>query len=457
MIKTRFSPSPTGHLHIGGARTALFAWLYAKRHQGVFYLRIEDTDTERSRDEYTQAILKAMDWLALDFEGAPVYQSKRFDRYHEVALALQAKGHVYRCTCSKERLDDLRQEQQSAGEKPRYDGHCRDLSIDFNEQGVLRFKTPQSGEVSFHDGVHGNITVANAELDDLILVRSDGVPTYNFTVVVDDADMGITHILRGDDHINNTPRQIHLYEAMGWSVPTFCHMPMILGQDGKRLSKRHGAMSVLEYQAKGYLPHALLNYLARLGWSHGDQEIFTREELIALFDLEHLSHSPGMFDPEKLKWVNQVTLQGMSADDLLPMVEAQLKVTDGPPLSAVIDLIKDRCQTIQDMVEMASFWYQDEVIYDEALVAKHCDDAARPILRRLHDVLASLQDWQPESIKQSLKLIAKEQACKFGEVALPLRVAVTGNTASPSLDQTVFLLGQAKVAARLEAILDRLA
>lgn len=453
MIKTRFSPSPTGHLHIGGARTALFAWLYAKRHQGTFYLRIEDTDTERSRDEYTQAILAAMDWLGLDYEGDPVFQSRRFARYQEVALALQKKEQVYRCTCSKERLDALRQEQIAAGEKPRYDGHCRDLAIDFNEPGVLRFKTPHEGVVSFEDGVHGRITVSNSELDDLILVRSDGVPTYNFTVVVDDADMGITHVLRGDDHINNTPRQIHVYEAMGWSVPTFCHMPMILGQDGKRLSKRHGAMSVMEYQAQGYLPHAIMNYLARLGWSHGDQEIFSRDELIALFDLEHLSHSPGMFDPEKLKWVNQVTLQGMTTDALLPLVGARLDALSTPPLAAVIDLIKDRCQTLDDMAEMASFWYQDEVVYDEDLLAKHCGEASKPILRGLHEALTALEDWQPESIKQALKAMAKAQGCKFGQVALPLRVAVTGNTASPSIDQTTFLLGREKVLARLQRCL----
>jgi len=321
-VKTRFAPSPTGYLHVGGARTALFSWLYARKHGGQFVLRIEDTDLERSNQESVDAILEGMQWLDLDYDEGPFYQTKRFDRYNEVIDQLIEKGMAYRCSCSKERLDNLREEQMAAKQKPRYDGHCRHADVSADEPHVIRFLNPTEGSVKFKDLVKGDIEVSNNELDDLIIRRTDGSPTYNLTVVVDDHDMEITQVIRGDDHINNTPRQINMYQAMGWSEPEFAHLPMILGDDGARLSKRHGAVSVMQYADEGYLPEGLLNYLVRLGWSHGDQELFSREEMIQLFELTNVNRAPSAFNTEKLNWLNAHYIKEASPADLAPLFKS---------------------------------------------------------------------------------------------------------------------------------------
>lgn len=456
-MKTRFAPSPTGHLHIGGARTALYAWLLARRSSGKFVLRIEDTDHERSTDAYTQSILEAMQWLGLDCDEGPYYQSKRMDRYCEVLAALEQKGAAYRCTCSKERLDALREDQMSKQQKPRYDGHCRELDHSAAKEGgyVLRFRTPHEGAVGFDDAVRGPIMVANSELDDLVLARSDGSPTYNLTVVVDDADMEMTHVLRGDDHINNTPRQIHIYHAMGWQVPVFCHVPMILGSDGKRLSKRHGALSVLAYRDAGYLPQALLNYLVRLGWSHGDQEIFDVDSMIEHFDLAHLSHSPGMYSLDKLQWLNQHYIKASEPSALAPLLAAQLAplgvdMPVEPPLGDVVTLLQERAKTIKEMAQMALFWYVDELAYDQACVDKHLGAPQLPILQALAKALAALDEWQREGVHGAIKQVVTDMGLKFPKVAQPLRVALTGGVVSPAIDATVHLLGQKRTLQRLE-------
>src|SRR5487761_2289050 len=330
MIRTRFAPSPTGYLHIGGARTALFSWAFARRHGGQFILRIEDTDLERSTEASTQAILDGMAWLGLDYDEGPFYQMKRLDRYREVVEQLLSAGHAYYCYASKEELETLREGQRARGEKPRYDGRWRDSKATppAGVKPVIRFKTPLTGEITFNDLVKGPITVANSELDDLVLMRADGVPTYNFGVVVDDLDMNITHVIRGDDHVNNTPRQINIMQAMGATIPEFAHVPMILGPDGERLSKRHGAVSVMQYRDEGYLPEALVNYLARLGWSHGDEEMFTREQLVAWFDLGHISRSPARFNPEKLDWLHQQYLKSVDDGRLAELVRPLLEVRE---------------------------------------------------------------------------------------------------------------------------------
>lgn len=466
MIKTRFAPSPTGHLHIGSARTALYAWLLAKHHGGQCLLRIEDTDLERSKAEYTASILEAMTWLGLDTDGeAPVHQTQRMERYKEVLRELEAKGKVYRCTCTKERLADLRADQMACQAKPRYDGRCRDLGIvDDDQPYVLRFRTPESGAVTFKDAVHGEVSVNNEELDDLVVARSDGTPTYNLTVVIDDADMGITHVVRGDDHLSNTPRQIHLYEAMGWDIPQFCHVPMILGPDGKRLSKRHGAVSVMAYQEGGYLPDALLNYLVRLGWSHGDQEVFTRDALIKLFDLSHLSRSSGMFNLEKLQWVNQEHLKASAPEALAPLLADQLaslgvdvQQADGPALRDVVALLQPRAKTLREMAQMSVFWYQDAVVFDPASVAKYWVAENGVILQSVMDALSALTDWAPEVISAAIKGVVADHGVKFPKVAQPLRVALTGGTVSPAIDQTVFLLGKDRCLARLVDAIQKIA
>ena len=457
-MKTRFAPSPTGYLHIGGARTALYAWLLARHAGGTFVLRIEDTDTERSTAAYTDSIIEAMQWLGLDCDEGPYHQTERMDRYQAVLAALEKKGMAYRCTCSKARLEGLRAEQMKQQQKPRYDGHCRDKDHADLKDGayVLRFRTPHDGVVCFDDAVRGKISVANEELDDLVLARSDGSPTYNLTVVVDDADMGISHVLRGDDHINNTPRQIHIYQAMGWDIPVFCHVPMILGADGKRLSKRHGALSVLAYRDEGYLPQALLNYLVRLGWSHGDQEIFDMDSMVAHFDLAHLSHSPGMFSVDKLQWLNQHYLKASEPATLVPLLSehlAKLGVTDTaqPPLADVVVLLQERAKTMQDMAQMALFWYCDELAYDPACVDKHLGVYQRPILQSLMQRFAALKPWTKEGVHGVVKQVVAETGLKFPKVAQPLRVALTGGVVSPAIDATVYLLGQARAQQRLEA------
>ncbi len=458
-IRTRFAPSPTGYLHVGGARTALYSWLYARKHGGKFILRIEDTDLTRSTTESVNAILEGMTWLGLEYDEGPFYQTDRFARYDEVIRKLLDEGKAYRCSCSKERLDKLREEQMARKEKPRYDGHCRNRDVSPDEPHVIRFRNPTEGEVIIDDLIRGRIIVSNRELDDLIIRRSDGSPTYNLTVVVDDWDMGITHVIRGDDHINNTPRQINILKALGAPIPKYAHVPMILGEDGSRLSKRHGATSVMEYRNMGYLPEALLNYLVRLGWSHGDQEIFSIDEMIEYFELEHVHRAPSTFNPEKLLWLNQ---QYIMKDDpariahlLSPhMGERDIDPATGPDLVDVVKLLQERASTLVEMAEQAEFFYRDFEEYEPKAAKNHLRPVAREPLEALREALAQLKDWSPEALQATINGVAEKLGLKMGKVGMPLRVAVSGKGASPSLDATLALLGREKTLARIDRALE---
>lgn len=455
-VVTRFAPSPTGYLHVGGARTALFCWLYAKKMQGKFILRIEDTDLERSTPESVQAILDAMQWLDLNYDEGPYYQTKRFDRYRAVMAELLASGNAYRCDCSKERLETLRETQMANKQKPRYDGHCR-LRDDVDEKNsVVRFKNPEEGAVTFEDLVRGQLSFQNSELDDLIIARSDGTPTYNFTVVVDDWDMHITHVIRGDDHINNTPRQINILRALGAELPVYAHVPMILGPDGKRLSKRHGAVSVMQYREEGYLPEALLNYLVRLGWSHGDQEIFSREEMIQYFDMNNINRAPAAFNPEKLIWLNQHYIRHgnqahVQAELAWHMQKLGMDVSAGPALADLLAVQADRVKTLLELAEKSRYFYTDAVIYNPEAVKKNLSPEIMPHLTTLTNAFEKLAEWQREPIHQAIVDTAEQCGLKMGKLAQPLRVAVTGDTVSPPIDSTLFLLGRERVLARLKA------
>ncbi|GJM06716.1 MAG: glutamate--tRNA ligase 1 [marine bacterium B5-7] len=456
--KTRFAPSPTGDLHIGGVRTALFSWLYAKNQAGRCLLRIEDTDVARSTTQSADAILEGMQWLGLDFDG-PVYQSDRTAVYQEAIDRLVQEDKAYRCYCSKERLDALREEQKSNKQKPRYDGHCAHLTDPQAGDYVIRFRNPQEGSVVFDDAVRGRIEVANAELDDLIIARSDGSPTYNFTVVVDDAEMAITHVVRGDDHINNTPRQINLFYALGLTPPTYGHVPMILGPDGKRLSKRDGAASVLQYREDGYLPEAMLNYLVRLGWSHGDQELFSLEEMVQLFSLDKLQRSPASINPEKLLWLNQHYLKTCELSYVLSAAAWQAKhlnldVSQGPDFSAVVDLQRERCKTLVELVESSRFFYEDFDAYEEKAAKKNFKVGTVDVLKKVLDGMQSVSDWSAEPVHQVILDTAEALDLKLGKVAQPIRVAIAGCAVSPSLDVTLVLLGRDKTLARLQRAIE---
>jgi len=460
-IRTRFAPSPTGYLHIGGARTALYSWLFAKQQNGKFVLRIEDTDPERSTDESMKAILDSMDWLGLDYDEGPFYQSKRFDRYDEVAQQLIESGHAYRCYCSKERLQKIREDQLANKEKPKYDGYCRDIGNKVGEQAhVIRFKTPIDGEVVMEDMIHGQVVFQNNELDDLILIRTDGVPTYNFTVVVDDLDMKISHVIRGDDHINNTPRQLNILKAMGAEPPIYAHVPMILGDDGKRLSKRHGAVSVLQYRDEGYLPEVLLNYLIRLGWSHGDQEIFTVEEMIKLFNINDVHKSAAAFNPEKLNWLNQQYLMHSDPSHLADKLawnfgRQNIDITDGPDLINIINAQKERVKTLKEMAERSRYFYEDIGEIEEGLLGKHFKPEVLPALTLVANQLNELGDWSKEPIHDVIVKAAEAFDLKLGKIAQPIRVAVTGGTMSPPIDLTLKLMGKEKVLKRLESAISQ--
>jgi glutamyl-tRNA synthetase len=455
-VTTRFAPSPTGDLHIGGARTALFSYLYARKHSGKFILRIEDTDLERSTDASIEAILMAMDWLSLEYDEGPIYQTDRFPRYHAVIDLLLEKDLAYRCECSKERLTALREDQIAAKQKPRYDGRCRELNLQKGDTPhVIRFKNPLSGSVVFNDLIRGAIEVSNQELDDLIIARSDGSPTYNFTVVVDDWDMNITHVIRGDDHINNTPRQINLFHALGAPVPQYAHVPMILGQDGKRLSKRHGAASVMLCREEGILPQALLNYLVRLGFAHGDQEVFSRKEMIEHFNLGSVSHSPACFDRDKLLWLNQHYLKTLPLETIQPelawhFARAGLDIEKGPALVDLLAVQAQRCHTLVELVEKSVCFYQDEIIINQEAVLKHLTPETKPVLQALSAAFRACENWEKETLHEIIKNIAEEQGLKLGHVAQPLRVALTGDTMSPSIDSTLVLMGKARVLSRLK-------
>jgi glutamyl-tRNA synthetase len=458
--RTRFAPSPTGYLHIGGVRTALYSWLYARRHGGTFILRIEDTDRERSTQEAVDAILGGMAWLGLDADEGPYYQSQRFDRYREVAAGLLERGEAYYCYCTREELDAMRNEALARGQKPRYDGRCRHGAKPRGDVSpVIRFKNPLSGEVVFDDQVKGRIVFANEELDDLIILRSDGTPTYNFTVVVDDADMQITHVIRGDDHVNNTPKQINLFKALGLQPPVYAHLPMIHGPDGTKLSKRHGAVSVLEYRTAGFLPDALLNYLLRLGWSHGDQEIFTREEMIALFDLANVNKSAASFDTAKLSWVNQQHMMRTPPERIGPLLAEQITAlgldpSAGPPTELVVEAFRERSQTLAEMATKARCYYVTEIEYDPAATKAQLQPSARPALASLRESLAALQEWTEASTQQVVEAVAAELGLKLGKVAQPLRVALTGQTASPPIGATLVLVGRERALARIDRALE---
>ncbi len=459
MIRTRFAPSPTGYLHIGGARTALFSWAFARRHGGTFVLRIEDTDVERSTAASTQAILDAMDWLGLDYDEGPFYQMQRLDRYREVVDQLLAEGKAYRCYASKEELDAMREQQRAAGLKPRYDGRWRPE----NAQGktppagvepVIRFRNPDAGVVTWNDLVKGDITFANEELDDLVIMRADGVPTYNFGVVIDDWDMNITHVIRGDDHVNNTPRQINIYKALGATVPHFGHVPMILGEDGERLSKRHGAVSVMQYFDDGYLPEALNNYLARLGWSQGDDEMFSMEQFVEWFDLGHISRSPAKFNPEKLLWLNQQYLKAADDTRLAGLVQPFLArdecdTSTGPDLARVVALLKERVNTIEELADAAVYFYRAITPTDE-LRAQHYAPGIAPVVDALVARLGTIA-WEKPAIAEAIKITVTEAGLKMPKLAMPLRVMVTGEAQTPAIDAVVELLGRETVLARIAA------
>ncbi len=460
-VRTRFAPSPTGYLHVGGARTALFSWAYARHFGGQFILRIEDTDLERSTAASVQAILDGMHWLGLDWDEGPFYQMQRLDRYREVAEQLLAQGDAYWCYASREELEAMREAQRARGEKPRYDGRWRPenarhlgLSVPKDRSGVLRFRNPDEGEVVFKDLVKGEIRIGNRELDDLVLLRADGVPTYNFGVVVDDLDMHISHVIRGDDHVNNTPRQINIYRALAADIPHFGHVPMILGPDGERLSKRHGAVSVMQYPEDGFLPEALLNYLARLGWSHGNEEVFSLEQFVQWFDLAHVSHSPAQFNPEKLTWLNHHYLKEASVDCLVPLVAARLEregVTVGTsaPLAGVVGLLRERAHTLIDLTSAAHLLVAPGEPSAE-LVAQHLGEESRAALAQLRDALVALGDWSAPLIGEQFAAVLKSRTWKMPRLAMPVRTAVFGTTQTPSIDQSLALAGREHVLARLD-------
>ena len=459
-VRTRFAPSPTGLLHIGGVRTALFCWLYARRHGGTFVLRVEDTDRERSTDEAVRVILEGMAWLGLNPDEGPFYQTKRYDRYREVIDEWLADGRAYHCYCSKEELDAMRAEQQARGEKPRYDGRCRHGKPPVpGVTPVVRFKNPAEGEVVVDDAVHGRVVFQNRELDDLIIRRSDGNPTYNFCVVVDDHDMGITHVIRGDDHLNNTPRQLNMLRAMvgeGGQVPVYAHLPMILGPDGTKLSKRHGAVSVLEYDREGFLPEALLNYLARLGWSHGDQEFFTLEEMVRLFDITDVNKSASAINPDKLAWLNQQHMLVAEDVRLATMLRPQLEAVGiavpaagGPDLVAIVACQKERSKTLREMAMASRFFFEAPHAYEEKAAKKYLGPEGQAALQAVASALAALTEWSAAAIHESLNALANAQGVGLGKLAQPVRVAVSGGSISPPIDATLAILGREETLARL--------
>jgi glutamyl-tRNA synthetase len=468
-VVTRFAPSPTGLLHIGGVRTALFSWLYARRHGGKFILRVEDTDRERSTDEAVRVILEGMQWLGLAADEGPYFQTARFPRYKEVIAQWLAEGKAYRCYCTKDELEQLRAEQMARKEKPRYDGRWRDRTDSRpGVDPVIRFRNPLEGEVVVKDQVHGRVVFRNSELDDLVIARGDGTPTYNFCVVVDDADMGVTHVIRGDDHLNNTPRQMNMLAALGAKIPVYAHVPMILGPDGAKLSKRHGAVSVLQYEEDGYLPDALLNYLVRLGWSHGDQEVFTREEMIAAFDIADVNKAASAFNPEKLLWLNQQHLMRADPATVVPYLKPHLArigvdtagcggaggaAADDAFLARIVVAQRERVKTLKEMAQASRYFFGAAVELDAKAAAKHLNEEGRAVLAELRGVLAGAADWTAAPLNAALNALATARGIGLGKVAQPLRVALTGNTISPPIDLTLELLGRERSLARLDTAL----
>lgn len=463
-VTTRFAPSPTGFLHIGGARTALFSWLHARRWGGRFLLRVEDTDRDRSTEEAVKAIFDGLDWLGLTSDEAPVFQTSRTSRYRELIQKLVDDGCAYPCYASREELEVMRAEQMERKEKPRYDGRWRPGSgktLPPPPEGVspvIRFRNPQSGSVVVDDLIRGQITFENSELDDLIIARADGSPTYNFCVVVDDMDMGVTHVIRGDDHVNNTPRQINILYALGVRPPLYAHVPMILGADGVKLSKRHGAVSVIEYRDLGFLPDAMLNYLVRLGWSHGDDEIFTRERMIELFDISRVQKSPARFDMEKAIWVNHQYLKTVSPELLQPEFEWHLRrvgvdPSSGPPLAAVIEAQRERCKTLVEMAEKSRFFYTEPSGYNERDADRHLGAPGCRVLSELRERLQAVQQWDADGLRAVINEYAQEKSLGLGKVAQPLRVALAGAAVSPPIDQTLALVGRGQTLSRIDRAL----
>jgi len=459
-VRTRFAPSPTGVLHLGSVRTALFCWLYARHHQGQFILRIEDTDRERSAPENVEAILDGMAWLGLSADEGPFYQTQRFDRYQEIIDRWLREGHAYRCYCTKDELEELRADQMKRGDKTRYDGRCRDRAEPGDgDDPVVRFRNPLEGEVVIEDQVRGSVVFQNAELDDLIIARSDGSPTYNFSVIIDDFDMGITHVIRGDDHLNNTPKQMNMLAALGADIPVYAHLPMILGSDGAKLSKRHGAVDIRDYREQGYLPEAVLNYLVRLGWSHGDQEVFSIEEMCQHFDIADVNQSASSFNPEKLLWISQQHIIAAPAealgDALLPYLrEIGLELENGPNSADVADVFRERAQTLLEMAENARYCYEE---FDE-IDAKAAKKNLRPVvlepLKAARDALADLETWDAKSIDETIHRVAESFEINLGKLGQPIRVAVTGGSVSPPIDETVWLIGKDRVIKRLEGAIE---
>ena len=460
-VVTRFAPSPTGLLHVGGVRTALFSWLYARHCGGKFILRIEDTDRERSTDEAVRVILDGMHWLGLDADAGPYFQTQRFDRYREVLTQMLDEGSAYRCYCTKQELEDLRAQQLARKEKPRYSGICRNgTEPRAGIEPVVRFKNPLLGTVVVDDLVHGPVTFKNRELDDLIMARSDGTPTYNFCVVVDDMDMAVTHVIRGDDHLNNTPRQMNMLRALHAAPPAYAHVPMILGADGAKLSKRHGAVSVLQYQEEGFLPSALLNYLVRLGWAHGDQEVFSREEMIAAFDIRDVKKAASAFNPEKLLWLNQQHMMRMPAEELVPHLRTQLRrlgfdSDDQPLLEGVVLAQRERARTMKEMAQNSRYFFAADIELDAKAATKFLTATAAPALEEVRKQLGALTDWSAPSIHASLNGLAAQLGVGLGKIAQPLRVAVTGSSVSPPIDSTIALLGRERTLTRLDAGIER--
>jgi len=458
-VRTRFAPSPTGFLHIGGLRTALFSWLYARRLGGEFVLRIEDTDLERSTEAAIQQILDGLDWAGLSHDEGPFFQTRRFERYKEIVDEMLAQGTAYRCYCTKAELEQLRADQTARGEKPRYDGRWRDRTdARPGVDPVVRFKNPQTGEVVVEDVVHGRVVFQNSELDDLIIARSDGSPTYNFCVVVDDMDMGITHIIRGDDHLNNTPRQINMLAALGAKLPVYAHLPMILGSDGAKLSKRHGAVSVLQYRDEGFLPEALLNYLVRLGWSHGDQEIFSLEEMIDLFDIVDVNKSASAFNAEKLAWLNQQHMMRVPAARIVPVLRWHLeregvKAHDDAQLELIVQSQRERAKTVREMAVNSLFFFRPPGAYDDKAVRKHVTADVLMVLTEALDALRKLEDWSAPTIHDVISGLATLKSLALGKLAQPLRLAVCGGTVSPPIDATLAILGKAESLSRVEKAL----
>jgi len=461
LVRTRFAPSPTGFLHIGGLRTALFCWLYARRHSGQFVLRIEDTDVERSTEAAIQQILDGMEWAGLDYEEGPFYQTKRFSRYEEVIEDMLESGHAYRCYCTKDELAQLRADQMARGEKPRYDGRWRDRTDSRPDVApVVRFKNPLMGEVVVDDVVHGRVIFQNSELDDLIIARSDGTPTYNFCVVVDDMDMRITHVIRGDDHLNNTPRQMNMLRALGHQPPVYAHLPMILGPDGTKLSKRHGAVSVLQYRDEGFLPEAVLNYLVRLGWSHGDQEFFSLDEMIRLFDIGEVNKSASIFDVNKLTWLNQQHMMRTPPSRIVPVLRWHLerddiRADDDERLEQIVLVQRERTKTVREMAANSAFFFRSPQSYDEKAVRKHVTPDILQLMDVVRQQLERLADWSAPAIHHVINDVATANELALGKLAQPLRLAVCGGTVSPPIDATLSILGKAESLSRLAAARER--